>query len=42
MGKRCKKSGKEIANCLDIGRNTNYPNGVVVSGKLPGDSEETK
>ena len=42
LKKRVKKSGKEIAKCPEIDSNKSVPKGYVVSGKLPGDSEEKK
>jgi len=42
LKKGFKQPDKEIAKCPDIDSNTNVPEGYVVWGKLPGDSEETK
>jgi hypothetical protein len=41
--KKCfKKSGKEITKYPDIDSNASVPKVYVVSGKLPGESEEAK
>ena len=42
LKKGIKQSGKETAKCPDMDSNADVPEGSVVSGKLPGDSEETK